>query len=180
MVYHILSICLWFENLFAGSNIEFDRAYLHPYDFTYDRVTADGHCYYYSLQQYFNCTCQELRNLVAELLEERFTDTEKNSFKQTWESFLEGGTDTELRPFTWTEYMNSIKGCAYAGRHCVEFEVLAERLNITIHVWERLPNGGFDVTLFFKSICFIYFFFVAFFYLRFSNRLIMKQQPIVY
>ena len=86
---------------------------------------------------------------MADLLEERFTIDDKNSFKETWENFLEDETNNELTAFTWTEYMKSIKKCAYAGRHLVEFQALAEALNITIHIWERLPNGGFDVTLFF-------------------------------
>ena len=137
------------EDIWGGSNIEEDRTFLREYDFTYDRVTADGHCYYYSLQKYFNCSCQVVRNLVADELENKYTDEEKGSFKEIWESFLSTSTDDNLIPFTWREYMDSIRGCAYAGRHCVEFDVLAKALNITIHIWERLPDNGFDVTNFF-------------------------------
>ena len=126
-----------------------DREFLAPYLFTYDRVYADGNCYYYSLCKLFNTTPQEIRDLVVELLEERFTQEEKDGFKQTWEDpIIENG----LPPLTWEQYMKSIREFAYAGRHSIEFTVLAEALNITIHMWERTSDNGFAVIIILLSV----------------------------
>jgi len=133
-----LAIQLSIENIDEGSTVEEDKNFLSEFYFTYERVAATGHCYYLSLEKYFqHSDVWQLRSLVAESLGKRY---KKDNFKETWEVGHDG-----LKRFTWLEYMDSIKNTdAYAGRHDVQFHALAEELKITIYVWQRAENNKFE------------------------------------